>query len=39
MMHILEWKSIYFGKKYNAVDVLTKEEIRENDALLSFCLR
>ena len=25
-----------FGKKYNAVDVLTKEEIRENDALLSF---
>lgn len=25
-----------FGRKYNAVDVLTKEEIRENDALLSF---
>lgn len=25
-----------FGNKYNAVDVLTKEEIRENDALLSF---
>ena len=25
-----------FGKKYSAVDVLTKEEIRENDALLSF---
>lgn len=25
-----------FGKKYNAADVLTKEEIRENDALLSF---
>lgn len=25
-----------FGKKYNAVDVLAKEEIRENDALLSF---
>lgn len=25
-----------FRKKYNAVDVLTKEEIRENDALLSF---
>ena len=25
-----------FGKKYNGVDVLTKEEIRENDALLSF---
>lgn len=25
-----------FGKKYNAVDVLTREEIRENDALLSF---
>lgn len=25
-----------FGKKYSAVDVLTKEEIREKDALLSF---
>ncbi len=29
-------KKYSFGKKYNAVDVLTKEEIRENDALLSF---
>ena len=25
-----------FGKKYSAVDILIKEEIRENDALLSF---
>lgn len=25
-----------FGRKYNAVDILTKEEVRANDALLSF---
>lgn len=25
-----------FGKKYSAVDVLTKEEVRNNDALMSF---
>lgn len=31
-----EMEKYSFGKKYNAVDVLTKEEIRENDALLSF---
>lgn len=29
-------KKYEFGKKYNAVDILTKEEIRINDSLLSF---